>query len=189
MNPKETKNPIKNIIVSALILIVAFALLFLFVPNQEKYYLESDISSFVATSKLRFVYYAIFAVIVLILFKRLKINRNSSKKKILNFLVGLGIFSLLFFFVFDKIFIGFGLYINRQFPKETVEKSYQIAAVTNQTLLAQNTEDDRDIILKKDYEKITGSNDLSKLKENEILVLKFEKVCLELILSTADKIY
>lgn len=175
MNPKETNNPIKKIIVSALILIAAFALLFLFVPNQEKYYLESDISSFVATSKLRFVYYAIFAVIVIILFKRLKINRNSSKKKILNFLVGLGIFSLLFFFVFNKIFIGFGLYINRQIPKETIEKSYQIAAVTEQTLLAQNVDDDHDIILKNDYQKITGSSDLSKLKEDEILVLKFEK--------------
>lgn len=175
MTPKETKDPIKKIIVSALILIVAFALLFLFVPNQEKYYLESDISSFVSESKLRFVFYAIFAVIVLILFKRFKINRNSSKKKILNFLIGLGIFSLLFFFVFDKIFIGFGLYINRQFPKETVEKSYQIAAVTDQTLLAQNTDDDRAIILKNDYQKIIGSSDLSKLKENEILVLKFEK--------------
>lgn len=175
MPSKKIENPIKKITITALILILVFALLFLFVPNQEKYYLESDISSFVATSKLRFVYYAIFAVIVIILFKRLKINRNSSKKKILNFLIGLGIFSLLFFFVFDKIFIGFGLYINRQFPKETVEKSYQIAAVTNQTLLAQNVDDDRDIILKKDYEKIKGSSDLSKLKENEILVLKFEK--------------
>lgn len=90
-------------------------------------------------------------------------------------MVGLGIFSLLFFFVFDKIFIGFGLYINRQFPKETVEKSYQIAAVTNQTLLAQSVDDDHDIILKNDYQKIIGSSDLSKLKENEILVLKFEK--------------
>lgn len=175
MNCLKTKKPIKKIIVSALILIAAFALLFLFVPNQEKYYLESDISSFVATSKLRFVYYAIFAVIVIILFKRLKINRFSSKKKILNFLTVLGIFSLLFFFVFNKIFIGFCLYINRQFPKETVEKSYQIAAVTDQTLLAQNTDVDLDIILKKDFEKITGSNDLSELKENEIIVLKFKK--------------
>lgn len=175
MNCIKTKNPIKKIIVSALILISAFALLFLFVANQEKYYLESDISSFVATSKLRFVYYAIFAVIVIILFKQLKINRNSSKKEILNSLVGLGIFSLLFFFVFNDIFIGFGLYINRQFPKETVEKSYQVAAVTNQTLLAQSVDDDRDIILKKDFEKITGSNDLSELKENEIIVLKFKK--------------
>ena len=155
-------------------MLIFLILLFVFVPNQEKYYVDSDIKNFEDKyySKFSLLISLVLTIIVLIF----GIIKKKTVKTQINNLIGITIFCLWFFVLFQSILIGFALFINRQSNVEEVVKNYKILYISrNQSFLAYNLKNEKEYIDDETYKKIHKTNNLRNLENGKVLKIIFNK--------------
>jgi len=108
--------------------IVFLALVLYFAPKQHDYYLDDDIKSFKTTYFTPFlIWTGIIASLLIFLITFLK--SKSIKQSGVSFLYAGVIFAFLLF-IFQNLFLGASLFLNRQFKRETLQKSYSVSYLT-----------------------------------------------------------
>ena len=118
------KKFIKKHLYTIIYLVVAFSLLFFFVPKQKSFYLEADIKAFKNGPFIIYMLYVLIGIIALT-FTLILIFR----KKIITALKSTLIVSavtILISFSLSSIFSAFFLMINRTKTIETVTKEYEV---------------------------------------------------------------
>jgi hypothetical protein len=112
---------------------VFLAIVLYFVPRQSNFYLDNDIKAFKQTYLTRILLWtgsvASVAVFILVL-----VNAKSLKQSATAFISAAVTIAFLLF-IFQDVFLGFALFLNRQFKLDTFQKSYAIGylADTEQT--------------------------------------------------------
>lgn len=155
-------------------LVIYSIVLYVFVPNQKKYYFDEDIKLFQEG-----IYIKISLVLSGIILSITLIKCIISKIKIYQ------IFDIFFFmafvcfttFFFMKTSItSFFLYTNRKFVKNEFTKSYEIFTISGKRYFtAQNIHSKNDLINEKEYYKYSGEKNASNLKNGEIITFKLKE--------------
>lgn len=158
-----------------LIYIIFFGFVsFLFNPKQKEYYLERDIQSFKENLYPRIALFSSAILICIMLtigfLKKLKF------KQILNLFISGSFICFMIFFLMQNTVTCFCLFINRLDTKKEINSSYKTIYITdNKYFTAENTTQPKDFINESDYYKYFGLKDASKLKNGDIITLKFQQ--------------
>lgn len=148
--------------------------LYVFVPNQKKYYFEKDIKLFQEG-----LYINISLVLSGIILSITLIKCILNKIKITQIF---NVFFIMTFFCFTTFFMmkttvtSFFLYTNRKFVKNEFTKSYEIFKISgDKYFTAQNIHSKNDFINENEYYKYSGEKDASSLKNEEVIAFKLKK--------------
>ena len=115
---------------------VLLLLLIFFVPNQEDYYLKSDIDNF----KKDYFWRVMIAIILIISFSLLTkfAFKKKSLKENLQKTTAILLFSVFVSFCFNSIILASILYLNRMKTEEKTSEFYKVMYNDNKTLVAFN---------------------------------------------------
>lgn len=158
-----------------LIYIVFFAFVsFIFNPKQKEYYLERDIRAFEENLYPRIALFSSAILICIMLaigfLKKLKFNQ------ILNLFISGSYICFMIFFLMQSTVTCFCLFINRLDTKKEINWSYKTIYITdNKYFMARNIHQSNDRIDESDYYKYFELKDPSKLKNGDIIRLKFKQ--------------
>lgn len=143
-------------------------------PRQHDYYLDDDIKNFKRTYLTPFlVWTGIVTSVIVLIFTFVK--TKSIKQAGVSFL-SVGVTLAFFLFIFQDIFLGASLFINRQVKRESIQKDYVVSylAGTDQT---KNNFFPYDLSTKHSSidKKLKNKIYTSGLKQNDTVTLKFDK--------------
>lgn len=148
--------------------------LYVFVPNQKKYYFEKDIKLFQEGLyiNISLVLSGIILSITLIkcILSKIKITQIFNVFFIMTF------FCFITFFMMKTTVTSFFLYTNRKFVKNEFTKSYEIFTISGKRYFtAQNIHSKNDFINEEEYYEYSGEKDASSLKNGEVIAFKLKK--------------
>jgi hypothetical protein len=112
---------------------VFLAIVLYFVPRQSDYYLDNDIKAFKQTYLTRILLWTgvvtSVAIFILVLVKAKSLKQSATA------FISAAVTITFFLFIFQNVFLGFALFLNRQFKRDTLQKSYVVdyLAGTDQT--------------------------------------------------------
>lgn len=152
--------------------VILSLLLFLFVPNQEDYYLDNDISNF----KDKYYWktsFIVIGIIAFLFFLKLIIKKVSLEEKLNKVFVSI-IIGFLFAAFFQPIIISSFLYINRCKKVNTITEKYKIIDIEGNNLIAHNKKN-KETIWENDFNKFHLKINSNTIKINDTLKLNFEK--------------
>lgn len=118
------KKFIKKHLYTFIYIVVAFSLLFFFVPQEESYYLEADIDSFKNGPYFIYMFYVLIGV-ALLTFSFLQIRKRNILDSLKSTLTVSAI-TILLGFSLSSVFSAFFLKINRTKTITTVTKEYEV---------------------------------------------------------------
>ncbi|MBO6184469.1 MAG: hypothetical protein J6O88_07220 [Chryseobacterium sp.] len=155
-------------------LIIYGIILYVFVPNQKKYYFDDDIKLFKEGTylKISLILSGIILCITVVkcIISKIKINQIFNVFFIMAFLC----FNI--FYLMGNSISSFLLYTNRKFAKDEFIKSYEILSISNNKYFsAQNIHSKNDFINEREYYKYSGEKDASNLKNGETITLKLKE--------------
>jgi len=154
--------------------IVFSSIVLYFAPRQSEYYFDNDIKHF-KTQYLQPILVWTGVAISVGLFLYWLVTTKSVKQSTISF--GYVVLTLAFYlFIFQNMFLGASLFINRQFKSESLEKSYRVTYMTGRDnskanfipydITAKQISIDRKLINKL-YTADLKQNDTIKLKLNK----------------------
>jgi hypothetical protein len=153
-------------------IVILSLLLFVFVPNQEDYYLDNDIINF----KDKFYWktsFIVIGIIAFLFFIKLAIKKVALEEK-LNKVFASIIIGFLFAVFFQPIIISSFLYINRCEKVNSITEKYKIMYIEGNDLIAYNKKN-KETIFARDFNKFLIKTNINTLKINDTLKLNFEK--------------
>lgn len=103
-------------------------LLLYIIPHQEKSYLSTDLDAIKEMSHRIFLWteLVLFVVVFVLAVRKLK-----NFTEFLNVVLGISFYALIFFFLFDSIFLSAALFLNKLSKSETGDKKYRVIYVDN----------------------------------------------------------
>jgi uncharacterized membrane protein len=152
--------------------VILSLLLLVFVPNQEDYYLDNDISNFKEKYYWKTALIVIF-IIAFLFFLKLVIKKVSLDEK-LNKVFFFIIISVLFTAFSQPIMISSFLYINRCKKVNTTTEKYKIIDIEGNELIAYNKKN-KETIWANDFNKFHLKTNSNTIKINDTINLNFEK--------------
>lgn len=169
-----------------LIYIVFFAFVsFLFNPKQKEYYLTKDIQTFQQSHYLTIA--VIGSGILMCIMPIIGFLKKFKFNQILNTIVFTSFICLSVFLLMQNTITCFCLWINRFGSKKEVIESYQTLNITdNKYFIAKNIKKPDDFIDQSDYFKYSRLKNASKLKNGDIIRLKFKQGLLNMNYFTAE---
>jgi hypothetical protein len=154
--------------------IVFSAIVLYFAPRQHDYYLDDDIDSFKETYLTPFLIWTgiVISLLVLIL---VFADTKSFEKAGVSFLT-VGVTLAFYLFIFQGLFLGGALFINRQFIRDTLSKTYIIGHMagtdkTKNNIVPYDLSTKRSSIDRKLINKLYSSSQ----NQNDTVILKFDK--------------
>jgi len=154
--------------------IVFSSIVLYFAPVQNDYYLKDDINNFKRTYLTAFLILtgAVTSLIALIL---VFIKTKSVMQAYVAFL-SVGVTLAFYLFIFQNIFLGASLFINRQFKRDTLKKTYvaKYMVGTDQTKDNFNPYDISSGHISTD-DKLINKLYHKGLKQDDTIILKFDK--------------
>ncbi len=154
--------------------IVFLAIVLCFAPRQHDYYLDDDIKNFKGTYLAPFLIWT-GVVTSLIAFILVLIKTKSVKQAGVAFL-SVGVILACYLFIFQEIFLGASLFINRQFKRDNLQKTYVANYMirTDQTKHYFNPYDLSTGHISTD-DKLINKLYHAGLKQDDTIILKFDK--------------
>ena len=154
--------------------IIFSAIVLYFAPRQHDYYLDDDIDSFKEAHLTPFLVWT--SIIVSILVTVVVFVYTKSFKKAGISLLSVSVILAFYLFIFQDIFLGGALFLNRQYKRDTLSKPYVISYMAG-------TDKKRDNFYPYDLSSKHFSIDrklLNKLysfekNQNDTVILKFDK--------------
>lgn len=103
---------------------VFLTIVLFFVPRQNDYYLDNDIKEFKQTYLTRMLLWTgiMTSIVIFIL---VLVKAKSLKQSAIAFIYA-GVTIAFFLFIFQNVFLGFSLFLNRQFKRDTLQKAYVV---------------------------------------------------------------
>jgi hypothetical protein len=155
-------------------LILFSIIVFYLAPSQHDYYLDSDIDSFKQTHMTPFLLWT--GIVTSILVVILVLAKTKSLKRAGVSFLYVGVALAFYLFIFQDLFLGGALFINRQFKTDTLNKSYTISYMTGidktkDNLVPYDLSTKRPLIDNKLINKIYNS----ELRQNDTVSIKFDK--------------
>lgn len=148
--------------------------LYVFVPNQKKYYFNKDIKLFKEGTYL--IISLILSGIILCITVVKCIISKIKIDQIFNLLLFMTFLSFNIFYLMGNTTTSFLLYANRKFAKNEFTKSYQTFSISdNKYFIAKNTHSKNDFISEEDYYKYIGKKNASNFKNGEIITFKLKE--------------
>lgn len=153
-----------------IVLLILTGLLLFFIPNEESRYLQPDFKEIKgkSISVLLWAELILFAVLLLFGLKQVK-----KIKDIFYLIARFGFIGLTFFFVFNSIFLSMTLFLNKLSKNKTVEKTYTVVYVDNnsKSLLLLDKKSKSDI----QADQLIKPADNLHIKVADTLVVSFKK--------------
>ena len=154
--------------------IVFSAIVIYFAPRQHDFYLEDDIKNFKTNYLIPFLIW-IGIVTSLIVFILVFAKTKSLKQSSVSFLF-VGVTLALYLFLFQDLFLGGALFLNRQFKRDTLNKPYLISYMvgadkTKENFIPYDLTTKRSSIDRKLINKLYSSGQ----NQNDTVLLKFDK--------------
>lgn len=155
-------------------LVIYGIVLYVFVPNQKKYYFDEDIKLFQEGIyiKISLVLSGIILCITVVkcIISKIKIDQ------IFNLLFFMSFLCFNIFYLMGNTTTSFLLYANRKFARNEFTKSYEIFTISGKRYFtAQNIHSKNDLINEKEYYKYSGEKNASNLKNGEIITFKLKE--------------
>jgi len=154
--------------------IVFLAIVLYFAPRQHDYYLDGDIDNFKSTylvPTLIWTGLVTSIIIVFIVFAKTKSIKHSAAS-----FFSVGVTLAFFLFIFQDIFLGAALFLNRQFRRDYIQRTYVAgywvgASETKENFVPRDLSTKYTSIDKKLINKLYNPG----LKSKDTIILQFEK--------------
>jgi hypothetical protein len=119
-----------------IIWIVFLAVVLFFSPKQQDYYLDNDIKTFKKTYLTQILLWigivTSVAIFVLVIIKAKSVKQSAIAS------LSVSMTLAFYLFIFQDIFLGFSLFLNRQVKRDTLQRSYLVSYLVGRDQTKEN---------------------------------------------------